>query len=53
MKEMKFLRVQVRYSGKTGKPVGIFGAVYHLMNAGVLSDEETKLWRVQGKSATV
>jgi hypothetical protein len=45
MKEMKFLRVQVRYSGKTGKPVGIFGAVYHLMNAGALSDEETKLYK--------
>jgi hypothetical protein len=42
---MKYLRVQVRYSGKTGKPVGIFVAVYHLMNAGALSEEETQRYK--------
>jgi len=28
----KFVRIQVRYSGKTGKPVGIFGACHHVIN---------------------
>ncbi|OHD55850.1 MAG: hypothetical protein A2Y33_14560 [Spirochaetes bacterium GWF1_51_8] len=45
MKEMKYLRIQVRYSGKTGKPVGIFGAVHHLMTAGALNPEEIKLFQ--------
>ena len=28
----KYVRIQVRYSGKTGKPVGIFGACHHVVN---------------------
>lgn len=27
----KYMRVQVRYRGKTGKPVGIFGACHHVV----------------------
>ena len=27
----KYVRIQVRYSGKTGKPVGIFGACHHVV----------------------
>ena len=45
MKEMNYLRIQVRYSGKTGKPVGIFGAVYLLMNAGALLETEIKTYK--------
>jgi hypothetical protein len=46
---MKYLRFQVRYSGKLGLPVGIFGACHHLMRAGRLSPEETELFlRVDG-----
>ena len=36
---MAYIRYQVRYSGKTGKPVGIFGACWHLWRRGLLSDE--------------
>jgi len=28
----KYVRIQVRYSGKTGKSVGIFGACHHVVN---------------------
>jgi hypothetical protein len=28
----KYLRIQVRYTGKTGQPVGIFGACHHTVN---------------------
>ena len=44
MKEMSYVRVQVRYSGKTGKPVGIFAAVCHLQDAGKLTETEKKLY---------
>jgi hypothetical protein len=27
----KYVRIQVRYTGKTGKPVGIFGACHHVI----------------------
>ena len=27
----KYVRIQVRYFGKTGKPVGIFGACHHVV----------------------
>lgn len=37
---MAYIRCQVRYSGKTGKPVGIFGTCCHLWRRGLLSDEE-------------
>lgn len=31
MKMLKYVRIQVRYNGKTGKPVGIFGACHHVV----------------------
>lgn len=49
MINQKYVRIQVRYKGKTGKPVGIFVATdhvvssrYHPFNA---TDEEKKLYR--------
>lgn len=36
--DQKYMRVQVRYSGKTGKPVGIFGACWHLMRGTMRQD---------------
>ena len=45
----KFLRIQVRYSGKTGKPVGIFGACHHVVNNSYYSynvtNEDKKLFQ--------
>jgi hypothetical protein len=41
---MRFVRVQVRYCGRLGKPVGVFGACHHLKNAGKLSSEEIQLF---------
>ncbi|MCU6795110.1 hypothetical protein OB236_23660 [Paenibacillus sp. WQ 127069] len=38
---VRYLRVQVRYSGKTGKPVGIFGACWHLLRGSRLNEEES------------
>ncbi|XEC94174.1 hypothetical protein AB6A23_23110 [Paenibacillus tarimensis] len=44
----KYLRIQVRYCGKTGKPVGIFGACWHLlrgtMRSNCLNEEEKALF---------
>lgn len=31
--KQKYVRIQTRYSGKTGKPVGIFGACHHVVNS--------------------
>jgi hypothetical protein len=31
MHKQKYIRIQVRYNGKTGKPVGIFGACHHVV----------------------
>jgi hypothetical protein len=42
--EMEYFRIHATYSGKTGKPVGIFGACHHLKRAGKLSPEEIKLF---------
>ncbi|MDD9939356.1 MAG: GNAT family N-acetyltransferase [Myxococcales bacterium] len=39
-----FRRLQVRYSGKLGKPVGVFGACHHLRRAGRLSLEDDRLF---------
>lgn len=36
----KYVRIQVRYCGNTGKPVGIFGACWHLLWADRLTEEE-------------
>ena len=41
---MEYFRIHVTYSGKTGKPVGIFGACHHLKRAGRLTPEEVKLF---------
>ena len=38
---LKFIHVS--YTGKTGKPVGLFGACWHLKQAGELSDKEVQL----------
>lgn len=42
--EMEYFRIHVTYCGKTGKPVGIFGACHHLKRAGRLTPEEAKLF---------
>lgn len=42
---MRFVRIQVTYSGKLGYPVGIFGACHHLRRAGVLSPEDDRRFR--------
>jgi hypothetical protein len=44
MKSMSYVRIQVRYSGRLGSPVGIFGACHHLRRAGRLSPEDDKLF---------
>ncbi len=38
------MRFQVRYNGRLGLPVGIFGACHHLRRAGRLSAEDDKLF---------
>lgn len=42
---MTYVRIQTTYCGKTGKPVGIFGACHHLRRRGVLTAEEDALFR--------
>lgn len=43
-----YVRIQTRYCGKTGKPVGIFAACWHLMEGFMredrLSEEEKELY---------
>jgi hypothetical protein len=41
---VKYVRVQVRYCGKLGLPVGIFGACHHLRRAGRLSPADDRLF---------
>ncbi|MDR2942965.1 MAG: hypothetical protein LBV17_10280 [Treponema sp.] len=45
----KYVRIQVRYTGKTGKPVGIFGACHHVINSSYYSynvtEEEKQLFQ--------
>ena len=41
---MEYFRIHAHYSGRTGKPVGVFGACHHLMMAGKLSDEEKQMF---------
>ena len=47
--KQKFVRIQARYSGKTGKPVGIFGACHHVVNSSYYpynaTDDDKKLFR--------
>jgi len=44
----KYARIQARYTGKTGKPVGIFGACHHVANSTYIkynaTDEEKILF---------
>lgn len=48
MRSMRYMRIQTRYCGKTGKPVGIFGACWHLlrrtMHADGLDDKEKEVF---------
>jgi hypothetical protein len=43
--DMKYIRIQTRYLGKLGKPVGIFGACHHLQRAGKLTIDEAALFK--------
>jgi len=47
-KIQKYVRIQVRYTGNTGKPVGIFGACHHVVNNSYYTfnttDEEKQLF---------
>ncbi|WP_127587468.1 hypothetical protein [Paenibacillus koleovorans] len=36
--EQRYMRIQTRYCGKTGKPVGIFAACWHLLR-GTMRDD--------------
>ena len=40
----KYIRIQVRYTGKTGKPVGLFGANWHILNADLFSQADKELF---------
>lgn len=46
--EGKYIRIQTRYCGKTGKPVGIFAACWHLlegtMRDDALSEEDKEIY---------
>jgi hypothetical protein len=49
---LKYVRIQVRYSGKTGKPVGIFGACHHVINSSYYSynatdDDKQLFWDIE------
>ena len=44
MLSKKYVRIQVRYTGRTGKPCGIFAANWHLLNAGRFSPEDKELF---------
>jgi len=44
MYNQKYARIQVRYSGKTGKPVGFIGANWHILRAGLFSEDDKKLF---------
>ena len=39
---MKYFRIHVTYKGKTGKPVGLFGACNHLKRAGKLTPTDVR-----------
>ncbi|MDX9979174.1 MAG: hypothetical protein RBU25_03905 [Lentisphaeria bacterium] len=41
---MEYFRIHATYCGRTGKPVGIFGACHHLKRAGRLTPEEAALF---------
>lgn len=43
-RNLSYVRIQVRYAGKLGVPVGIFGACHHLRRAGRLSPEDDQLF---------
>jgi hypothetical protein len=43
-KRMEYFRIHANYIGRTGKPVGVFGACHHLKRAGRLTPEETRLF---------
>jgi len=44
MLNQKYMRVQARYTGKTGKPVGMFAANWHIMMAERFSPEDKDLF---------
>ena len=41
---MRYIRIQARYTGRTGKPVGVFTACHHLKRKGNLTEEEARLF---------
>jgi hypothetical protein len=41
---MKYFRVHIKFTGQTGKPVGVFGACHHLKRIDRLTPAETKLF---------
>ena len=44
MLNKKYVRIQVRYSGRTGKPCGIFAANWHLLSADRFLQEDKELF---------
>ncbi len=44
MLNQKYVRIQARYTGKTGKPVGLFAANWHIMRAGLFTEEDKELF---------
>jgi len=44
MLSQNYVRIQARYTGRTGKPVGPFAANWHLLHAGRFSREDEALF---------
>ena len=41
---MNYMHIQAKYTGRTGKPVGIFTACYHQKRRGILNEEEARMF---------
>jgi len=44
MLSKKYIRIQARYTGRTGKPCGVFAANWHLLYADRFSPEDKELF---------
>ena len=44
MLNQKYMRIQVRYNGKTGKPVGFIDANWHILRADKFSEKDKILF---------
>ncbi len=44
MLNQRYVRIQARYTGKTGKPVGLFAANWHILRAERFTEEDKALY---------